>query len=391
MALQELFQHVKDLAVLGTPGHTSLETVTFEVEKIKKSLWQDEQSGIVQDGEDKSGFGLQIHTTFRRLLSAVNTATLDVRLECGFLVVAILQEIQSVLGKEVQNPCQPPGTDQSKVGRRSVAQIPPAPPDLISVQQAKDVEAVCRVLFYTAVLGCLDNEASLYVKLMLAKNKFILGSDLPSVPQECRHAVLSEIFKSLLPVMKHETLGTCMRGPQGVWFKKVCGLLLVRRFMFQPGGVAAVIGAGLSICNGRDWQQCEAVLLIPQAKSLKDIYILLRPTDSRVVVARATSARNLGVGFAKFCSMGPKLSLLSTQTPFLLKNPWLTQPQQRQEGNMFLSEILSDFLFESSSTFLDVKSTSANPNSQVFGRGATPTFSPPPASPSCAPRELGPM
>lgn len=65
---------------LGTPGHTSLETVTFEVEKIKKSLWQDEQSGMVQDGEDKSGFGLQIHTTFRRLLSAVNTATLDVRL-----------------------------------------------------------------------------------------------------------------------------------------------------------------------------------------------------------------------------------------------------------------------------------------------------------------------
>ncbi|XP_047481476.1 transport and Golgi organization protein 6 homolog isoform X2 [Penaeus chinensis] len=160
--------------------------------------------------------------------------------------------------------------------------------------------------------------------MMLAKNKFILGSDLPSVPQECRHAVLSEIFKSLLPVMKHETLGTCMRGPmfpevlssilqlcfgpvevknfpedtaffrdqmeslfmcmdtnhairqilllkglaqRGVWFKKVCGLLLVRRFMFQPGGVAAVIGAGLSICNGKDWQQCEAVAsLIAQAK-----------------------------------------------------------------------------------------------------------------------------
>lgn len=37
--------------------------------------------------------------------------------------------------------------------------------------------------------------------------------------------------------------------------------------MFQPGGVAAVIGAGLSICNGRDWQQCEAVAsLIAQAK-----------------------------------------------------------------------------------------------------------------------------
>ncbi|XP_047481475.1 transport and Golgi organization protein 6 homolog isoform X1 [Penaeus chinensis] len=324
MALQVLFQHVKDLAVLGTPGHTSLETVTFEVEKIKKSLWQDEQSETAQDGEDKSDFHLQIHTTFRKLLSAVNTTPLDVRLECGFLVVAILQGIQSVLGKEIQKPRQPPGTDQSKAGRRNAAQIPPAPPDLISVQQAKDVEAVCRVLFYTAVLGCLDNEASLYVKMMLAKNKFILGSDLPSVPQECRHAVLSEIFKSLLPVMKHETLGTCMRGPmfpevlssilqlcfgpvevknfpedtaffrdqmeslfmcmdtnhairqilllkglaqRGVWFKKVCGLLLVRRFMFQPGGVAAVIGAGLSICNGKDWQQCEAVAsLIAQAK-----------------------------------------------------------------------------------------------------------------------------
>ncbi|ROT64850.1 putative transport and Golgi organization protein 6-like isoform X3 [Penaeus vannamei] len=213
---------------------------------------------------------------------------------------------------------------KSKVGRKNAAQIPPAPPDLISVQQAKDIEAVCRVLFYTAVLGCLDSEASIYVKMMLVKNKFVLGSDLPSVPQECRHAVLGEIFRNLLPVMKHETLGTCMRGPlfpevlssilqlcfgpvdvknfpedtaffrdqmeslflcmdnnhaiqqilllkglaqRGVWFKKVCGLLLVRRFMFQPGGVAAVIGAGLSICNGRDWQQCEAVAsLIAQAK-----------------------------------------------------------------------------------------------------------------------------
>lgn len=147
---------------------------------------------------------------------------------------------------------------------------------VIPISLPQDVEAVCRVLFYTAVLGCLDNEASLYVKMMLAKNKFVLGSDLPSVPQKCRHALLKEIFRVLVPVMKvrnhevlyaglshiavlwrhfyywfitfsdinskdnysfypplqHETLGICMRGPM---FPEVLSSLL--QLCFGPSEV----------------------------------------------------------------------------------------------------------------------------------------------------------
>ena len=47
----------------------------------------------------------------------------------------------------------------------------------------------------------------------------------------------------------------------------LCGSFIVRRYLVQPGGVAAVIGAGLAICDGQDWKNCEAIAaLVSHAK-----------------------------------------------------------------------------------------------------------------------------
>lgn len=46
---------------------------------------------------------------------------------------------------------------------------------------------------------------------------------------------------------------------------------MVRRFLTQPGGVAAVVGAGLSICEGQDWRCCEAVAAVIAHARTKDL------------------------------------------------------------------------------------------------------------------------
>ncbi|XP_042213456.1 transport and Golgi organization protein 6 homolog [Homarus americanus] len=334
MSYQDLFQGLNDLSKLGSKGWTSLENVTAVVTTLKRFLcWHLEDKETQGDDvaavvlADSTGARTRICASLNQLLSCVDTVSRpDVRLECGCLAVAVLQEIYHQLQMASSKSLYSAEQTEEEIGKKKQRenQAPPPSPSLISVQQTKVAEDASRVAMYTTVLGCLDAEASIYVKMTLAKSKFLLGTDLMVVPHNFRHKLLASIMKILLPLIQHESLGIGVRRslfpeilsatlelcfspmevktfPEdaaffreqlevlmnkvdttltlqhllllqgivqgGVWLGKVCRSLVVRRFLMKAGGVSAVVVAGLTICDKQDWRRCEAVAtLIAQAK-----------------------------------------------------------------------------------------------------------------------------
>ncbi|XP_071523872.1 transport and Golgi organization protein 6 homolog isoform X2 [Panulirus ornatus] len=270
--LQDLFQRLKEISQLGSQGWTSLENVRAVLTKLKDWLYSQEDDGELMNDDaaatlmtDTKAARQRMQTALTHLLSCVDVSTFDARLECGCFSVVILQEILQQLELVSSRALSFRITIPEEVTEKKTQNnhVPPAPPSLISIQQTKVAVDALRVAMYTSILGCLDAEASLYVKITLARTKFVLGPDLVVVPQSCQHDLLAAIMKIILPVMR-----------DGVWLKKGCRALVVRRFLMKPGGIEAVVHAGLSICDQQDWQHCEAVAaVIAQAKT-SDVNIL---------------------------------------------------------------------------------------------------------------------
>ena len=64
------------------------------------------------------------------------------------------------------------------------------------------VAAAARLALYTVVLAGLDEEVARYVRMSLARAKFVLGPVLLEVPEASRHPLLAAIMKLLVPVVK---------------------------------------------------------------------------------------------------------------------------------------------------------------------------------------------
>lgn len=338
--LQDLFQRLKEISQLGSQGWTSLENVRAVLTKLKDWLYSQEDDGELMNDDaaatlmtDTKAARQRMQTALTHLLSCVDVSTFDARLECGCFSVVILQEILQQLELVSSRALSFRITIPEEVTEKKTQNnhVPPAPPSLISIQQTKVAVDALRVAMYTSILGCLDAEASLYVKITLARTKFVLGPDLVVVPQSCQHDLLAAIMKIILPVMRHESLGVGIQQSllpeilssilelcfapmgvktypedaaffrqqledllrtidmsltlrcllllmgvvqDGVWLKKGCRALVVRRFLMKPGGIEAVVHAGLSICDQQDWQHCDAVAaVIAQAKT-SDVNIL---------------------------------------------------------------------------------------------------------------------
>ncbi|XP_053630195.1 transport and Golgi organization protein 6 homolog [Cherax quadricarinatus] len=352
MKQTELFHCLNDLCKLGSIGWISLEKATAVVRRLKESLcWYEEDAEARAVGDASAAVlgcnddpRIRIRTSVNQLMSYVDSATRsDIRLECGCFAVAILQEILYQL--QLEACISLPDVKMSDGGggsgnKRREYKVPPAPPCLISMQQTKLAKDAARLAMYTTVLGCLDVEASAYVKMTLAKTEFVLGTGIVAVPHSCRHNLLASIMKILLSVMKHETLGAGIRAslfpemmsammqlcfspsevkdyPEDVaffreqhvklmdtmdtnlilqhlllllgigkiegWFGKVCRSLVVRRFLMKPGGVGAVIGSALAITDKQKWQRCEAVAtLVAQAK-IRDVNLLFTTLGPQLV------------------------------------------------------------------------------------------------------------
>ncbi|KAK3858629.1 hypothetical protein Pcinc_035187 [Petrolisthes cinctipes] len=314
-----LLKCLEDISKLGSPGWTTLESARNALIKAKNLLSQndddDRASGIwsCKDGEVAAAL-LRIHTTYAKLLINVfdkESSEADVRVECGCFAASLLQEVLHQL--EASEDFPSPNECQN------TKRVPPPPPNLLSLHQIKIVEDTVRVIIYTVVLGCVETETSRYLKTTLAKTKFVLGQNLVVLPQSKCLVLLISTMKLLLPIMKHENLGNgvqkslfpdlltvllelcfapyIVKSQQehvtyfrqqlqevmssthsatilshilfllgfvtaGSWLGRACGALMVRRFLTQPGGIAAVVGAGLSICEGQDWRCCEAVAAV---------------------------------------------------------------------------------------------------------------------------------
>ena len=63
-------------------------------------------------------------------------------------------------------------------------------------------EQCSRVVLYTSVLACLDEEACLYPKMVLVKRKCVIGGHMAELSQQHRHRVLASCMSTLLPLYR---------------------------------------------------------------------------------------------------------------------------------------------------------------------------------------------
>ncbi|KAK7080604.1 Transport and Golgi organization protein 6 [Halocaridina rubra] len=346
MAVSCLFSWLERYSILGSSDKSTLENVG----KLVKDMDGELHSPHGNDTEKR--LGREILGTVTQLLSTlVDISELDVRIVCSCHILAILKEVLNVLEEKQDDTNHVSNYKPEKNSR----DVPPSSPNLLSVQQVKTTEDSFRVIMYTVVLGSLSQEASQYVKLMLARNKFILGTNLVSVPSSYRHNLLAAVMRIVLDLMKHSYIGIPLRGvifPEvlcgmlelcfapgmvkeypddtayfrenlsevlssldakqtlqhlllikglakgGHWLQNVCGSLLVRRYLMQPNGVAAVIGAGLMICDGQDIRRCEAVAsLVAHAKfpNIDLYYSSIGPQISTLMLDETLTAEILRV------------------------------------------------------------------------------------------------
>ncbi|KAG0729159.1 hypothetical protein GWK47_030909 [Chionoecetes opilio] len=126
-------------------------------------------------------------------------------------------------------------------GRGADPEAPPAPPHLLSLQQTKVsvqfssvlkvVAAAARLALYTVVVAGLDQEAACYVRMSLARARFVLGPALVEVAEGSRRPLLAATMRLLLPVLKHDTLGSGIR--QAAYTEVLSALLCL---CFHPAG-----------------------------------------------------------------------------------------------------------------------------------------------------------
>ncbi|XP_066983576.1 transport and Golgi organization protein 6 homolog isoform X2 [Macrobrachium rosenbergii] len=343
MSQKKLFSWLESLSKLGSPGNNSLE----HAEKLLSSLKEEgfECLRPSESSHEDSDVELEIKNSIQasvvKLLSNVDDVTKsDIRIVYGCYVIAVLHEIHKVLSKVISSV----DVESHKESVRKTGNNPQPSPGLISVQQIKIVEDAFRLLIYTVVLGCLSQEASQYIKVMIARKKFVVGPNLVTVTPSCHHSLLASLMKIMLNFFENPSLATSLRGSlfpetlsvllelcfapgkvkdhpedtayfreqlekilsamdanqtlqhllllkgiakNGGWLQKVCGSFIVRRYMMQPNGVAAVIGAGLVICDGQDWKRCEAVAaLISHAKypNMDEFYSAIGPQISTLMM-----------------------------------------------------------------------------------------------------------
>ncbi|XP_076036798.1 transport and golgi organization 6 [Oratosquilla oratoria] len=244
----------------------------------------------------------------------------DPRLKCACFALSLLQETQIVLDNlrlAAEVKADSPSTEDGKKNLRR--DIPSVPVDLLSLQHHKIIERITQHIFYHLVLPCVDVETGRYIKVTLARNKFVTGPDLVVVKNEDnKYKLLAASMKALVEIFKHEQIGTKIRAvylgevlsgllqlcfyapfvkkePTGTqlfreelqellkavdpshavkhllllkgmcgreqkgWLRKVCDSFLTRRYLMCQGGVSAVVRAGLEIVDSHDWQKCEAV------------------------------------------------------------------------------------------------------------------------------------
>lgn len=347
---QRLYTCLERLARLGSPEGTTTEKAAEVVAGVREQL-----AGTGGDAGDR------VLASTKHLLGCVDPSVQDdVRLECGCLAVVLLHRTSELL--EASEEPSPPTPKAG--GRRGVdPEAPPPPANLLSLQQTQVLAAAARVALYTVVLAGLDQEAARYLRMTLARAKFVLGPAPLEVPEGSRHPLLAATMRLLLSVVKHDTVGAGIRqsvfpevlsallclcfcpatskrhpedtgyfrgqlesltaavepsvtlkhllllmgltqggasgssrsnvgrggggGGQG-WLGRTCNSLVVRRYLMSEGGggaragggLRAVVGAGLALCDGQDSRRCQAVAaLIAHARTpdLDQFYAALGP------------------------------------------------------------------------------------------------------------------
>ncbi|XP_068211675.1 transport and Golgi organization protein 6 homolog isoform X2 [Palaemon carinicauda] len=354
MTRELLFKWLEPLSKLGMPGTNSLEHAKNILSSLKEEGFEFSKPSKPSHDDTVAEKELRksIQSLVVKLLSNVDDATKsDVRVVCGCYVIAVLYEIH----KDLSNLSSPVAEAGEKESSLKAVDNPPPPPSLISVQQTKIVEDALRLVNYTIVLGCLSLEASQYIKVMVARRKFVFGPNLVTITPSCRHIFLASLMKIILDFYENPSLGSSLRGSlfpemitvllelcfapgkvkdhpedtayfrerlekllsamdanqtlqhllllkgiakNGGWLQKVCGSFIVRRYMMQPNGVAAVIGAGLIVCDGKDWKHCEAVAgLISHAKypNIDEFYSTVGPQISALMMEQGLKPEILRV------------------------------------------------------------------------------------------------
>uniref|UniRef100_A0A0N7ZAL9 RNA polymerase II assembly factor Rtp1 C-terminal domain-containing protein n=1 Tax=Scylla olivacea TaxID=85551 RepID=A0A0N7ZAL9_SCYOL len=191
----QLYRCVEQLARLGTAEHTTTESAAVVLAAVKECL----------AGVDEGG---RVLATTTHLLASVDVCVReDVRLQCGCVAVSLLHHLAQLLGTLEGVPTLTPVRGRGG----GDPDAPPPPPHLLSLQQTQIVAAAARLALYTAVLAGMDQEAACFVKMSLARAKFILGPSLLEVPQGSRHSLLAGTVRLLVPVVKHDSLGTGIR------------------------------------------------------------------------------------------------------------------------------------------------------------------------------------
>ncbi|XP_045598354.1 transport and Golgi organization protein 6 homolog isoform X2 [Procambarus clarkii] len=274
MSYADLFHCLNDLCKLGSQGWMSLERVESVVKKIKEYLWLWQEdttscktadaSAVVRD--DECGPRRRIRTTVKQLMLCIDlTSRSDIRVECGCIAAAILQEIQNQLQmascESVPNVVMK-DNGAGKKGRHKNP-FPSAPPSLISVQQTKHES-----------LG-VGLRRSLFPEILSAVLELCFcPAEVKSFPDDT--AFFREQLETLMTTMNTSLILQHLLLLLGIvkgdmWLGKVCRSLLLRRFLMKPGGVGAVVSAGLAISDKQDWQLHDAIaVLIAQCK-IRDV------------------------------------------------------------------------------------------------------------------------
>ncbi|MPC20883.1 Transport and Golgi organization protein 6 [Portunus trituberculatus] len=238
------------------------------------------------------------------------------RLQCGCLSVSLLHHLARLLEGLEEVPAPTPARGRGG----GDPDAPPPPPHLLSLHQTQVVAAAARLALYTAVLAGMDQESARFVKMSLARAKFILGPSLLEVPQGSRHSLLAGTMRLLVPIVKdlpaygipdygspacisnsnnpitnitpqHDTLGSGIR--QSCFPEMLSALLCLcfcpsstthhpqdtaffraqlealtaatdpsvtlTHLLLLMGLAQVVVGAGLALCDGQDVRRCQAV------------------------------------------------------------------------------------------------------------------------------------
>ncbi|CAL4073769.1 unnamed protein product, partial [Meganyctiphanes norvegica] len=166
------------LSFLGGPTNTSLEYVTETVEKVKVKLSNDESHEANTDISNIS-LGERVSEKVQEILSIeIQHLLTDKRIEAGCFSIVLLGEIPKILEakrleakstKESNESCY--SKDAKSSSKRE--KVPPAPPDLLSVQQTNVSSRIIEVRVYLKALDFLDHFSLIVVDVLMEEVRLV--------------------------------------------------------------------------------------------------------------------------------------------------------------------------------------------------------------------------